>query len=353
VRDTKLRPSGPFRAAFSSLLFCLLAPLLAQANQPSGYFSALYDTLIGAHYDAAWQIHGELQREFPDSPAPLFARATILYTAMIDFEDTTGEVEFFQCCDAVDRSCQEQERIAPKDETVWLEFLRGSALAMRAFYVGRRGQVWPALKWLTKSRSLFGHVLEESPTFYDAYLGRGAYRWGVAKHAGILGGGPFIPSRDDALADLRLAMDSSAFSRHAAASSLAWFLIEDEKYDKAESLILHELERFPNARPFLWPLISLRFKTGRFQECIALSEELVQQYEASPRNNGYDVVGLYKRMANAAEHLDDDEAVVRYCRAGLAASLTDDAFQRRKQDLEILAKWLERAEKRLEQSAKK
>lgn len=353
MRDTKLRPSGPFPAAFLSLLFCLLVPILAQANQPSSYFSTLYDTLIGAHYDAAWQIHREMQREFPDSPTTLFARATILYTAMIDFEDTTGEADFFQCCDALEKRCQEQAKIAPENEAAWSEFLRGSALGMRAFYVGRRGQVWPALKWLTKSRSLFGRVLEENPAFYDAYLGRGAYRWGVAKHAGFLGGGPFLPSRGDALADLRLAMDSSTFSRHAAASSLAWFLIEDEKYDKAESLILHELERFPNARPFLWPLISLRYKTGHFQECIVLAEELVKQYGVSPRNNGYDVVGLCKRMADAAAHLDDDEAVVRYCRAGLAAPLRDDAFRRRKQDLEVLAKWLERAEKRLEQRARK
>lgn len=313
----------------------------------------LYDTLIGAHYDAAWQIHDELRRKSPDGPTTLFARATILYTAMVDFEDTTGEAEFLHCCNLIDRSCQEQERTESKDEAVWLDFLRGSTLAMQAFHVGRRGQIWPALKWLTKSRSLFAQVLEKNPAFYDAYLGRGAYRWGVAKRAGILGGGPFIPSRDDAFADLRLAIDSSVFSRHAAASSLVWFLMEDEKYGKAESLILHELERFPGARPFLWPLISLRYKTGKFRECIALSEELVRQYEVSPRNNGYDVVGLYKRMADAAEHLDDDEAVVRYCQAGLAVSLTEDAFQRRKQDLEILAKWLERAEKRLEQSARK
>jgi hypothetical protein len=308
---------------------------------------------MGANYDAAWQIHDELQREFPDSPTALFARATILYTAMVDFEDTTGEAEFFQCCDAIDRECQEQEGISSKDESVWLNFLRGSTLSMQAFHVGRRGQIWPALKRLMKSRSLFANVLEENPSFYDAHLGRGAYRWGVAKHAGFLGGGPFIPSRDDAFADLRLAMDSSVFSRHAAASSMIWFLMDDEKYDEAESLVLHELKRFPNARPFLWPLTSLLYKTGRFQECIAWSEELIKQYSSSPRNNGYDVVGLYKRMADAAAHLDDDEAVVRYCRAGLATPLTNDAFQKRKQDLETLATWLEKAEKRLVQRSRR
>ena len=322
----------------------------AWAQRPLDYFPALYDTLVGSHYEAAWQIHGAMSRDFPDSPATVFARAIILYTAMIDFEDSTGEAEFFRCCDRVVEGCREQAVSAEENERVWLEFLHGSALATRAFYIGRRGKVWPALKLLVRARSLFSGVLKKDPSFYDAYMGRGVYRWGVAKRAGVLAGLPFVPSRSHALADLKLAIDSSRFSQHAAASALVWFLIEDGKYARAESLITVGLNRFPSARPFLWPLIALQYRTGRFRECIATSEGLVSQYLASPRNNGYDVVGLYKRMADAASKLDDHEAALRYCQAGLAASVTSDVRQRRHRDLEILEKWLKRAQRRLERN---
>ncbi|MFH1009768.1 MAG: hypothetical protein V1784_00860 [bacterium] len=328
-------------------------PCLAWAQHPLDYFPALYDTLVGSHYEAAWEISQALESQFPEHPATPLSRAVILYTAMIDFEDTTGETEFFQCCDEVVRLCENSKRMADQNERAWLDFIQGSASAMRAFYVGRRGEIWLAAKWLARSRSHFSRAIENDPTLYDSYLGRGAYRWGVAKQARIFAGAPFLPSRSDALADLRLALDSSKFSRHAAANTLAWFLLEEKRYSEAESLILQELGRFPGARSLLWPLISLQYRTGRYRECIASAEELVRQYLSSPRNNGYDVVGLHKRMADAATQLGDDEAVVQYCRASLATFMTDDARQKRTRDLEILAKWSEKAQKRLAQSEKR
>lgn len=269
---------------------------------------------------------------------------------MIDFEDTTGEAEFFRCCDEAAQSCENRRRSADKEEQAWLDFFHGSALAMRAFYVGRRGEIWAAAKWLARSRSLFSRAIETDPALYDAYLGRGAYRWGVAKQAWIFAGAPFLPSRSDAISDLQVALDSSRFSQHAAANTLAWFLIDDKRFKEAESLLLQELRRFPGARSLLWPLISLQYRTGRYRECIASSEELVWQYLSSPRNNGYDVVGLCKRMADAAMKLGDDEATLKYCRAGLLSFMTDDARRRRLRDLETLAKWSEKAQKRLAQS---
>jgi tetratricopeptide (TPR) repeat protein len=328
-------------------MLCLFVTGGVSANRPYDNFAALYDTLVGSHYEAAWQIYDRMEQDGPDDPATLFARATILYTAMVDFEDTTGEAEFFSCCDAVVEACGEQVLSAEEDEHIWLQFLHGSSLATRAFYIGRLGRTWPALKLLLKARSIFSRILEEDPTFHDARLGRGVYRWGAAKHVGLLAGLPFLPTRGQALADIRLAVDSSRFSRHAAASALAWVLVRDRQYTEAESLINCELERFPNARSFLWPLIALQYHTGRFRECIASAEELVAQYLVLPRNNGYDVVGLHKRMAEAAMKLDDQEAVLRFCRAGLAASMTSDARERRRRDLEILEKWQEKAQRRL------
>lgn len=345
----KIIPPGISRATLPILLG-LLVPGGVSANHPCDNFAALYDTLVGSHYEAAWQIYDRMEQDGPDDPATFFARATILYTAMVDFEDTTGEAEFFCCCDAVVEVCNEQVLSAEEDERIWLQFLQASSLSTRAFYIGRLGRTWPALKLLLKARSVFSRILEEDPTFYDAHLGRGVYRWGAAKHAGILAGLPFLPTRDQALADIRLAVDSSRFSRHAAASALAWVLIQDRQYAEAESLIRRELERFPNARSFLWPLCALQYHTGRFRECIGSAQELVDQYLVLPRNNGYDIVGLYKRMADAAMKLDDQEAVLRFCAAGLAASMTNDTRERRRRDLEILEKWQERARIRLQKN---
>jgi tetratricopeptide (TPR) repeat protein len=341
------------RAAIIVALSCLFGLVPAWAQHPFERFPALYDTLVGSHYDAAWEIHRALESEFPEHPATLLSQVVILYTEMIDFEDTTGEAEFFRNCNELMAVCESRRKDANEKEGAELDFISGSTLAMRAFYAGRRGELWSAATYIARSRSLFSRAIENDPSLFDAYLGRGAYRWGVAKQAGILAGAPFLPSREDALADLKLALQSSRFSRHAAANTLIWFLVEDKKFDEAETLLKNELERFPDARSLLWPLISLQYHAGRYRECIASSEELIRQYQMSPRNNGYDVVGLCKRMADAATQLGNDEAVVEYCRAGLATPMSDYARQRRIRDLETLAKWSEKAEKRLSQQAKK
>lgn len=330
------------------VLLYALAPVRAQSSHPIEYFPTLYDTLTGSHYEAAWQIQETLEREFSERPAAPFARAIILYTAMIDFEDTSDEADFFQACEEVIKKCKEKKKEAEVDEVIWLEFLQGSILATRGFYVGRQGKIWPALKLLTRARAFFSRTLKKDPEFYDAHLGRGAYRWGIAKHAGVLSGLPFLPSKSDAFSDLRLAIDSSKFSRYTAASTLTWFLLEEKNFAEAESLIAFGLRRFPESRSFLWPLASLQFRTGRYQECIETSEKLVQQYISSSRNNGYDVVGLYKRMAEAAQRLGDTKAVIRFCQAGLSAYMTDEARQRRSNDLERLERWLKEAQKRHE-----
>ena len=328
-------------------------PAVGWASHPIDAFPALYDTLTGSYYEAAWEIQEALEHDFPDDPAALFARAIILYTAMVDFEDTTGVGEFFACCDNLTLSYDKHIKTVEGDRRVYLEFLQGSIHATRGFYLGRRGDFWSAMKQLTRAKARLSKVIEADPTFYDAYLGRGAYRYGIAQNAGVLSNLPFLPSRRAAYADLTLAIDSSRFSRYAAMSALTWFLIEERNYAEAESLIAKGLARFPEARSFLWPLIALQFRSGRYRECIVSSKELMNQYLTSPRNNGYDVVGLYKRMAEAAMKLDDNEAVVRYCREGLAAFMTDDARQRRSRDLQRLEKWQKKAQKKLKQSKMK
>ncbi len=341
-----------FRIA-SYVALCFIVPVVGWALHPIDTFPALYDTLTGSHYEAALEIQEALERDFPDEPAGLFARAIILYTAMVDFEDTTGEGEFFAYCDKTNLFCDKHIISVEGDRRVWLEFLQGSIHATRGFYLGRRGDFWSAMKQLTRAKSFFSKVLKKNPAFYDAYLGRGAYRYGIAQHAGVLSNLPFLPSRKAAYADLTLAIDSSRFSRYAAMSALTWFLIEERNYAEAESLIAKGLARFPGARSFLWPLIALQFRSGRYRECIVSSKKLINQYLNSSRNNGYDVVGLYKRMTEAAMKLGDNEAVVRFCSEGLAAFLTDDARQRRSRDLQRLEKWQKKAQKKLEQSETK
>ena len=337
----------------SCIALCFIVPVVGWALHPIDVFPALYDTLTGSHYEAAWEIQEALERDFPDNPAALFVQVLILYTEMVDFEDTTGQAEFFAHCDKTTLYCEKHVDTVEGDRRVWLEFLQGSIHATRGFYLGRRGDFWSAMKQLTRAKSLFSRVLKADPGFHDAYLGRGAYRYGIAQHAGVLSNLPFLPSRKAAYTDLTLAIDSSKFSRYAAMSALTWFLIEERNYAEAESLIAKGLARFPGARSFLWPLIALQFRTQRYRECIVSSKELINQYLTSPRNNGYDVVGLYKRMAEAAMKLRDDEAVARYCSEGLAAFLTDDARQRRSRDLQRLEKWQKKAQKKLEQSGEK
>ena len=243
----------------------ILAARVGSAAEPLDLYRALTDTLMIGDYQAAKQICDRIETENPGHPAADYGRACVVYAHVTDFEDTTGRARFFELCDSAIAVCEQLKNINVTDRAT-ASYIKGSALATQALMLHRERGTLKALRLMMAARSEFQETIDDNPVFFDAYLGRGAYRYAVATHSTLVSWLPFIPSAESGWKDIWLAVDSSKFSRYSALSSLVWFVLEKKDYALADSICRAGLERFPGCRSFLWAKLALDQRQKQWAE---------------------------------------------------------------------------------------
>ena len=309
-------------------IFAFAPRLQAQNTSPLAMYPELMDTIVSGHYEAAQEISGQIASAYPGHPAALYARIAISYARMVDFEDTSGRAAFMSLCDSCVEACH-QRLDSRSDDRANLEYLRGSVFGARGLLLNHEGQVLPALKSLIKAKNSFEQAIEADPQFYDAYLGRGAYRYAVATHASLLRWLPFIPTKQSGWEDLWLAARRSSFSRATALTSIVWHAMDEGDFATADSIIQAGLERFPDSRNFLWPRLAWYERQNQWANAESTAKLLLDQYLSLPENNGYDAIGLYWRLMTCADNLGRPDDAQSYARAGLNTFRTEDVARRR------------------------
>ncbi len=296
---------------------------------PLAWLPQLFDTLVAGYYSSADSICRQIEIDNPGHPVYLYARATVIYTGMVDFEDSLGLESFYEFTDSCVKSTAQRIRLGGRSDWV-LHYLCGSANAARGLTLARNGQRLAGLRALMQAKEYFARCIELNPGFGDAYVGRGAYRYAVATNAGMFAGLPFIPSRKAGLEDLWRGVRDSQFSKYQALTALVWFCLDDKDYRLADSICHIGLERFPNARSFLWPLLALRKSQERWTEVEQVARLLLAQYLMLPRNTGYDTINLYLTLTEAADALKRPHDAAKYASEGLNTYATDQTKERRK-----------------------
>lgn len=340
------------------LLFGPVGILCAQPNDPEipqlklgeillspmHSYRALFDTLVGQNFEAGREICDKLSARFPGDPGVEYAYASVIYAYLCDAEDTTGAAELEEhvarCLDA----CESRERSNADGARAQREYFVGAALSISGLTMNRTGEKIRGIRRVMSSRDHFDKCIELDSTFYDAYMGRGAYRYAAAQSMGMFSWLPFVPSKKQGWADLTLAAEQSTFSRYAAMTAMVWILIDEQRYAEANEMIEQGLTRFPTARTFLLPKLSLEKKTGRWAAAFNTARELLAQFLSLPNQNGYEVVGLYRTLMDCSDKLGRSDEAVRFAREGLSVNLTPYARERRDETLRALEERISRAE---------
>jgi hypothetical protein len=318
-----------------------LTTATALASGPLDRYPELMDTLLCGHYEAADSICDQMAIQHDGHPGVYYARAAVRYAHMMDYEDTLGRGKFMAYTDTCIHLCDEWRSKHPESRAE-LDYLRGSSLASRGLLLNNQGHLLAGLRQLISAKSAFDHVIEADPAFYDAYLGRGAYRYGVAKNSSLLRWLPFIPTAESGWNDMWLAVERSRFSRYFALSGMLWFALDEKRYSLVDSVSAMALDRFPGCRTFLWSRLEMFQDQGKWSDVMRISNELLGGYLALPDNNGYDSTDLYRLLMTAADSLGQPDEAVAYAKAGLATYRTSDATERRKDDLDQMQARLSR-----------
>jgi hypothetical protein len=224
----------------------------------------------------------------------------------------------------------------PGEDQADLSFIRGCALFGKGLILARQGKVFSGVPAVIKARSEFGHAIDLRPDFYEAYLGRGGFRF--IKVIFLSKFDPFhlMSSATDARRDVDMAMTHGRFSHWLAVDLLAWLAPAQKDYRLADSLCTAGLERFPEARMFLWPRAFSKMDEHAYALAETTCLDLLHQYQKIPQDHGYEQLWLADWLVTCADHLGRPDDALAYAKAGLALPITPLVASGRKDQLRRL-----------------
>ena len=220
-------------------------------------------------------------------PAYVF-KIGIVYTEMNDNENY-DQVDYFK--DLIDSTLNGLDdflKRCPDDK--WALFCKGSTAGYLALYEGHHGSWVKAVFKGMEAGKLFTKAVEADSTFYDAYLGLGNLNYWKSAKMGFFRSLPFIPdNRDEGIAQITLAMDSSQYSSLPAASGLAWIYYNRKEYDKTIELMNSLEKQGIHGRQILWPKGLAYFKTSNADGTVGTFSRIKESLERKGNQNYYNI----------------------------------------------------------------
>ncbi|MBK6766334.1 MAG: hypothetical protein IPG71_08455 [bacterium] len=195
----------------------------------------------------------DLRLRFPDHPGADYAEASVIYAKMTDLEDTSGTATLENLVEACLLKCESWADEASDSMAAEREYLRGAAYSISGLARHRQGRIVDGVRRVMASRRYFDRTIELDPEFYDAYVGRGAYRYAAAQNLSLFRWLPGVPTKRQGWEDLTLGLTRAKFSRYAALSAMVWLVLDGEDFVLADSMVRAGLERYPQSRTFLMP----------------------------------------------------------------------------------------------------
>lgn len=317
-----------------------------RGGTPLTQYEALFDTLLGHHYAAAGLMITDMRQQYGDHPGVAYAEASFFYAQITDYEDTLGTARLEREVEECLIECEAWKERAPDSAAAEREYLIGAAYSVSGLNRHRQGKVVDGIRRLMTSRKHFDRAIKLDAEFYDAYVGRGAYRYAAAQNLRMFRWLPGVPTKRQGWEDLNIGLEKSKFSRFAALSAMVWLVLEEENYTLADSMVKAGLARYPNSRTFWMPKLALEKKTNDWQAARETALILLNQFQQLEFNNGYEVIGLYRTLMDCSDMLGDSTSALTYARAGLTTAATPYALERRKDTLATLRARLERTEER-------
>ncbi len=256
-----------------------------------------------------------------DSTDPIgyLFKAAVYLARMTDAEQELNSDEFKRFSDTAISLAEGRLENVSGRSAAWMYLCLGHAKAYRSLWESRFGSFTSALKLALNARSDYEKGLEADSTLYDLYGGLGMYHYWKSVKAGILRWFQiFKNDREKGIAELYLAVDSSAISHYPARNALIWIWLDMNERDSVISICGEMLEDFPDGKLFLWPLAEALYEEKQYQRAVDTYEALRGKLALSPGNYynliecDYNLNRCYDKLGLEAEAIDAAKRVEAY-----------------------------------------
>jgi len=273
------------------------------------------EALLNARWDKAYETYDSLCRLDSTDPAGYLYRAVVLQTEMTDREEVFRKREFTRLLDRAEKLGEDYMRkgCSSRDSAVCQLYI-GHQHAYRAVWETRFGSSISAITYGFKAKGAYQKGLRIDSTLYDLYLGMGSYHYWKSVKSGVLRyTGIFNDDREQGIAEIHLAIDSSLISRDAAKTSLIYILMNENKYDSAILIAEEMFAEYPHGNFFLWPIAESYRELENHEMTGKYYKMLYDRLKESPGNyyNLIEAAFYYYRTCEKLDCKDEAYPVVK------------------------------------------
>jgi tetratricopeptide (TPR) repeat protein len=252
----------------------------------------------------------DLQRTYPNHPAPHFFKAAAYQSWMSFFRLNRFQVEFEENIElAIDKG----HKLLKRENNPWLSFYVGAAYGYRAFNQFRKHKWLRAYSDAKEGVDNFQEALEGDPNLFDVYLGLGSYYyWRTAKSSFLRLITFWIPDkRELGLRQLEFSFEHGSYASEQAGYNLVAAYFDYGQYEKA----MHTLDRILEKKKT--PGISdlyyrgrLLIKFERWPEAESIFREILESLDThEPVSTGYKAECMYWIAATLTAQKKRSEAL--------------------------------------------
>jgi tetratricopeptide (TPR) repeat protein len=216
-----------------------------EASKDPLFFDAVLPAInlvLHDRYEESLRLFDELQKTYPDHPAPHFFKAATYQSWMSLSRLNKFQEEFEK---HIELAIEKGNAFLKKENNPWILFYVGATYGYRAFNQFRKHKWIDAYFDAKKGVDNFKGALEEDPQLFDVYLGLGSYHyWRTAKSSFLRIITFWIPDkRELGLHQIEFAFQHGAYAPDQAGYNLVAAYFDYGKYQKAMQTLNRILEK--------------------------------------------------------------------------------------------------------------
>ncbi|MCK5525952.1 MAG: hypothetical protein KAJ05_02305 [Candidatus Latescibacteria bacterium] len=306
------------------------------------------ELMMQRRYSEAMQCFQEIIDADPAYPAGYMYQAVVLQAKMMDFEDYHEESLFFALMDTAIAKSQRLIQGHATEAEAWLYFYLGMAQGFKGVHEGKLERWWSAFRDGWRGVGNLKRAVRIAPDLHDAQLGIGSFTYWRSRMMRKLRWLPVIQDeREEGIALVQRAAAKSRYSRIAARTQLVWILMKEGRYDEAIALSSGLSEQYPDYRVFKWGWAEGLKHKRAWDPALKVYREMLASYEADPQSNHYSAIQCRWKIATISFEQKQFAETVSQCRRILRYDLDEANQERLKDKLARVRRLLKRAEARL------
>ncbi|MBD3419814.1 MAG: hypothetical protein GF398_06840 [Chitinivibrionales bacterium] len=304
-----------------ALLFCAL---VFPACSGQSVLDSVGNLLVSQEYDAAEKKLAQVLSKNPHNIDALYLRVASRQTRLLDYEAYgIGGDEFIDFADsAIAVFEQHLNRLKGRARINCLFYL-GNTHGSKGLIHGKNAQWVAAVKSALASLSYLDRVLKKDKQYLAAYLGKGIFdyylgtnlRWVLLGGNRIKQGVNYVTKATGADYPFNIA----------AKNSLCWILIEQEEYDRVDSLVNTVLQKYPENSVFLRIKANLHYRTHNWRKAKPAALDLLKASLDRQPTNWSDLTSAYLIAIKSFDHFAKKDSVLDYSHRALRIRLPEHA----------------------------